>query len=80
MHVLPLGSDEFGHVLGVELQKMGHLSLVAASMELLSHCSGNFGSNPFLGKFLDFVGEKHQQPSGNTGLYMCVLPTISMRY
>ena len=47
-------------------KKIGHLLLIAASMELLAHGSGNFGHDPSFGKFLDFVGRKHQQSSGNT--------------
>ena len=67
-------------MLEVNLQKKDYLSLIDGLMELLPHDSSYFGHNPSLGKFLDFVGEKHQQPSSNTGLYMCVLPTISTRY
>ena len=38
------------HVLEVDPPKKGQLLLVAASMELLSHGSANFGHDPSLGK------------------------------
>ena len=66
MHVLLL--RKFMHVLEVYLRKKGHLLLIAASMKLLPNGSGSFGHNSSLGKFLDLVAEKHQQPSGKTSL------------
>ena len=51
-------------MLEVDLRKKSHLLLVAAPMKLLPLGSGNFGHDFSLGKFLDFVGERHQQLSG----------------
>ena len=61
-----------GHVLKVGLQKKGHHQIIVVSMRILPHGSGNFGHNQPLenfdsnwGNFFHFVGEKHQQRSGN---------------
>ena len=64
--ILPLGLGKFGHVLNVDLQKI--------KISIADHfINETFAS----GKFLNLIGEKHEEPSGNTALCMCVQPTVS---
>ena len=50
MPVLTYGLGKFEHVLEVDLQENDHLLLIDASMELLPHCSSNFGHDLSLRK------------------------------
>ena len=68
-------SGRFGHVFEVDLQKEknAHRLLIAASVDVLSRGSSNFGHDSSSvgfdvdwANFLDFVGKKHLQQSGNT--------------
>ena len=60
---LPFSVAKFGHVLKKKKKK-----------SRIVYCFINKTSTSK--KFLDFVGEKHQQQSVNTGLCMCVRSTI----